>query len=254
MYKIDLDVYSSKPVKWGEFGVKKTYKVSSEETPANGYIIQEVKKDTTAISEGKVVNTNYGISDLTSGNVMFAKGTYYEVFPIVKGTTCYNEVCIDDEFQNGAILRYTYEDKEWGADDEPPTTGTIVMEGRNVFVPTSEEHAIALHTKIQEDKGGSIDLGGVRWNLSSRTPANGLPFARATSFPLFDSFIKGKPVVLHKVTVTWDSRGVTRVQSTVTPLVGGRKKHRKTIRARAASKSYRKRRIGKATRRSRDRV
>jgi hypothetical protein len=253
------------PVKWGEFEVRKTYLVKNEDgTGANGYIIQKVAKTTRAETrDGKTYTSTTDISDLTRGNVLNASDTYYEIFPIINGTTCRNfppaadrSNCIDDQFQNGGITRYTFESDEegapktWGVDDDPATSGSVDMVGTNVFVPLSKEEAESLYDKIEANKGGSVVYNGITWNLSKRTPANGLPFT--ASFPLFSSLMKGKRVVIHRVNVSWDFTGRTNVTSGVEEKTGGRR--RRTIRARAASRSYRKRRTGKATRRSQGRA
>jgi hypothetical protein len=265
MIMITIKLEKPVPVKWGEFEVRKTYSVANpDKTPAHGYIIQKVVKQTNVETQDKKrYTTTTEITELTSGNVANASDTYYEIFPIINGTTCRTDEaaadrsnCIDDQFQNGAIARYTFESDEpgepptWGVDDDPPTSGTINMVGTNVFIPLKKEEAEALYDRIDANKGGSVEYNGVTWNLSKRTPANTLPFT--ASFPLFSSVVKGKSVAVHTVKVKWGYDGTTTVSSNVQQRrMGGR---RKTIRARAASKSYRKRRIGKATQRSRDRV
>lgn len=248
------------PSTWGEFEVRKTYQVANPDgSPANGYIIQQVVKRTSVTMNGTTYTTSTDISTLTSGNVLNASDTYYELFPILNGTTCRGPGrkdranCIDDQFQNGGIGRYTFEsdtpggEKTWALDDDPPTSGTIQMVGRNVFVPTTPADADALYATIQANRGGTLTLNGVVWNLSPRTPANGLPFT--ASFPLFSSLIRGKPIAVHTVTVTWTPDGRTNVTSVQSMSVGG--KRRRTIRGRVASRSYRKRRTGTSRRRSR---
>jgi hypothetical protein len=265
MIMITIKLEKPRSGNWGEFEVRKTYSVvNSDKTPAHGYIIQKVAKKTEVKTEdGKKYTTTTEITELTSGNVANASDTYYEIFPIINGTTCRTDEaaadrsnCIDDQFQNGAIARYTFESDvpgeppTWGVDDDPPTSGKIKMVGVNVFIPLKQEEAEALYDTIDANKGGSVEYNGVTWNLSKRTPANTLPFT--ASFPLFSSVVKGRSIAIHTVNVKWGYDGITTVSSKVQQQSAGRR--RKTIRARAASKSYRKRRIGRATRRSRDRV
>lgn len=250
MSKIELIVDTPEIDNWGQFGLRKTFQVTP---PANGYIIQEVVKKTTATtSDGKTYSTTTEINDLTNGNVLNASDTYYELFPIIQGTTCKGvpkrdrSNCIDDQFQNGAILRYVPDDKEWVADDEPATMGTITMIGTNVFIETSKEEAEALYDMINENKGGTFkDKTGNTWNLSPRTPANGLPYATSL-IPVFSTLTKNKPIVVHNVVVRWKATGATTVTSSQS-LVGGRR--RRLTRGRTASKLRYKRRIGRTRRR-----
>lgn len=260
MSKIELVI--SEPVikNWGEFEIRKTFNV----TPAaSGYIIQEVKRTTDIVvyetnKKPRKINTDIGVLEFTNGNVLNASGTYYEVFPIINGTTCNGKPvrsrsnCIDDQFQSGAILRYTFEadeegeQKTWGADDYPPTSGTITMTGRCIFVPEAKKgDAKHLHAlmNIESPSGTWESPDGKTWNLSKRTPANGLAFR--TSYPDFPS----SGAVEHTVTVTWDTTGTTTVHSSPpnAPLEGGRR--RRLTRGRTASKLRYKRRIGRTRRR-----
>lgn len=241
--------------KWGEFEVRKTYNVSPP--TAFGYVVQRVSKQTTLIvhhpdKAPETLTTSSQISEFTSNQVNNASDTYYELFPILNGTTCDGEPeldrsnCIDDQFQNGAMLRYEAVTRnrrgktplvEYYADDEPATSGTIEMIGTNVFVPTSEAVARDLYTRIQSGAGGTWKASptDVEWDLSPSTPANGLPYRSSFQMPT-------GPNVIHNVKVRWDQTGTT----TISQHAG-----RRLTRARAASRLYRTRRTGRATRRSR---
>lgn len=258
MISVRLDVSEPASDNWGEFEVRKTYSVTRGGKSAGvfGYIIQTVDKRTTVEVNGKSLTTSAEISTFTSGNVLNATETYSEVFPILNGTTCYGAVtedraeCIDDQFQNGALLRYVeYKRKrkgkptvtEWAADDEPPTRGTITMVGFNRFVETDEATARGIAVSIGEDNPvgagagpGTITLTGVEWSLSKDTPANGLPYSADYRVSEHQSH------ATHRVTVTWGVDGATSVESTVDPQSGGRR--RKTYRTKKFRTQTRKRR------------
>jgi hypothetical protein len=226
---------------WGEFEVRKTYRVTRGGKTAGvfGYIIQTVDKRTDILVEGKPLTTSEDISKFTSGQVLNATQRYSELFPILNGTTCYGEEtedrtnCIDDQFQNGPLLRYVeYKRKrkggppvvEWEADDEPPTQGTITMVGFNRFVETSEPVARGLADAIVAGGAGAggLTLSGVVWSLSPDTPANGLPFNAEYQV------LEQQSQATHRVKVTWGLDGNTDVVSSVDAQGGRRKKtHRK---------------------------
>jgi hypothetical protein len=245
---------------WGEFEVRKTYNVSrgGKTEGVFGYVIQTVDKRTEATAGGKEYKTSAEISKFTTGQVLNASESYSEIFPILNGTTCYGEVtqdrgqCLDDQFQNGAILRYVeYKRKrkgrppvsEWGADDDPPSKGKITMVGFNRFVETDEATARMIANAIVEDNPvgpvgagagpGTLNLSGVQWSLSEDTPANGLPYNKEYRVP------EQQSQATHRVTVTWGIDGVTTVASVVDPQSGGR---RKTYRKKKLRNQTRKRR------------
>lgn len=247
MYKIDLIVDPPFNDNWGEFAVRKTYRVSAGGTPKGvfGYVIQKVEKVTRFEAAGRTYTTSAEVSEFTSNNVNYATESYYEVFPILNGTTCLGRPmrdrgnCIDDQFQNGALLRYEEDDGEQIPDDEPPTTGTIRMVGTNVFVPTTGDVAKSIYDAIM-NREASIVVGDIEWSLAENTPANGLPYREDFELP-------SQEHVIHTVDVAWTIEGVTTVTSEVSNTTGGRR--RRSTRGRTASKLRYKRRTGRTRRR-----
>lgn len=249
MYKLELLVDPPETDNWGDFQLRKTYRVSKNNQTAGvfGYVVQKIEKQTSVTVEGKTLTRSTEIQEFTTGQVLHATHNYYEVFPIIQGIPCDGQPkadrrnCVDDQFQNGAMLRYvprkTRKGVVYDADDEPPTQGTITMVGTNVFFPTDEATARNIYSGIQTPKSQSINIDGTEWSLSTETPANGLPYRDEFELPAGAKMI-------HTVKVSWDIQGNTQVDSSVSQ-VGG------SSRGRAASKSYRKRRTGRATRRSR---
>jgi hypothetical protein len=250
MYTLRLVVDKPKPKKWGEFEVRKTYTVTKDGKSDGvfGYVVQFIKKRTTLTlvrpdnTEATYTESD-DISKFTSGQVTHATGSYYEAFPILNGqTTCRTkpgpdrDQCVDDQFQNGAMVRYDLEDGVYYANTTPRTRGTITMTGVNVFIPTTKAKAEELFRTIQAGTGGTWTAGGDEWSLDSTTPANGLPYRPDFKMP-------AGPRVVHTVRVEWDVTGKTTVTSE-TPPQGGRR----TTRGRAASRSDRRRRTGRARR------
>jgi hypothetical protein len=248
MYRLELIVDPPETDNWGDFQLRKTFRVTknNETTGVFGYVVQKIEKTTRVDVEGKTLTRTTEIQEFTSSQVLYATHNYYEVFPILNGNPCDGEPqedrgnCIDDQFQNGPLLRYLPRKTRRGviyeADDEPPTEGSIRMVGTNVFIPTDEATARSIYTAIQTGQT-SIRLQDTEWTLSPETPANGLPYRDEFTLP------KG-PKTIHNVTVTWNNQGNTQITSKLIQLAG-------SIRGRAASKSYRKRRTGRATRRLR---
>lgn len=267
MYKLELIVDDPVTDNWGDFQLRKSYKVTTDTgNPIGvfGYIVQSIDKRTTVTvgDQPTPLTTSAEISKFTSQQVNNASDSYFELFPILNGISCEGDPdldrgnCVDDQFQNGAILQYEKVVQkrrgkepliEYYADDEPPTSGTITMKGISVFVPTSEAVARSLYAQIQSGTGGVWKASETdpEWDLSPATPANGLPFRKSFQMP-------AGPKVVHSVLVKWDAStgGTTTVTSTVEQQAG----RRRLTRGRAASKSYRKQRTGTSTRRLRGRV
>lgn len=229
-----LSIQLTKPPEkhdWGEFEVEKTFTVVSNvpNEPVFGYVVQKVEKVTNVTVhtlKGDIqYSTSQDIQKFTENQVNYATHTYYEVFPILNGITCYGKPdeernnCIDDRFQNGALLRYEYDEveKEYYADNEPPTSGTIQMIGTCVFIPTDETIAKRIYSSILNQSQSTIKIGNVQWSLSENTPANGLPYSEFYEFP------KGVKQLIHRVGVMWNKEGKTIMKSEI-KMVGGKRK------------------------------
>jgi hypothetical protein len=212
---------------WGEFGVRKTYRVSRGRNTKGvfGYIIQTVQKNTQFSTGEQEYRTSEEIAKFTNRNVLNATGIYSEVFPILNGTTCYGEEtedrgeCMDDQFQNGALLRYEEEDGTFYANDDPPTKGTITMIGYNQFFPTDEETVREIvRTTLSR---GTMKLQGITWTADLNTPARGL---------LYNSDFRighRASEATHMVNVSWETDGKTNVKSEVATRGGRRRTYRK---------------------------
>ena len=241
---------TKKTAPYGQFTLIRPF-VLTGPADANGFIVQRIDRTinvTVHKKQPKTLTTTEEVSSFTSGNVKNAADSYYELFVVKDG-----DILDRDQFQSGQVLRYV----PGGPDDNPPTSGTITITGTSVFhLATPEVVAKAAEKIDQAEKVSTrrqteFEALGETWNTFQGTPANGLPYLKKPK-------IEGKDLLagaasnrlIHKTTVTWKNDNNPSTMTDTTS-VGGR---RKTIRARAASKSYRKRRIGKATRRSRDRV
>ncbi len=240
---------TKKTAPYGQFTLIRPF-VLTGPAGANGFIVQRIDRTinvTVHKKQPETLTTTHEVSSFTSGNVENAADSYYELFVVRDG-----DILDRDQFQSGQVLRYV----ATGPDNNPPTSGTITITGTSVFHPASREAVDKAVEKMEKAEGVSTRSGTKfrvleeTWDTFQGTPANGLPFL--TIRPDAKDLLAGAASnrLIHKTTVTWTQDG-KKSTMTDTTAMGGR---RKTIRARAASKSYRKRRIGKATRRSRDRV
>ena len=170
----------------------------------NGYILQEVKKNTNAyvLCKNGLKKIN-DIEKFTDGNVKYMNDSYYELFPVLDGKACYG-----DNFQNGEILHYTIDENgESGGDNNPPTRGTIKQIGIICFIEAPYESEISTQNKMRRNirtiKDTYINIFGIDWNINTRLPANGLPFS--TSDKVIDLFFKSKSnTINHIVNVKWN--------------------------------------------------
>jgi hypothetical protein len=241
MYSLELKIKKPKLKKWGDFELRKTFEVKQNNNTEGvfGYVVQKIEKSTVVnIGQGKEeeamgwkawfgkrLTTSAEIEEFTAGQVKYATHTYYEVFPILNGTTC-DETgnCIDDQFQNGGLLRYVLEDGEYVSDDDPPTSGQIKMIGTCVFVQTDEATAKTIHAAIEaKPPSPTLVIGEKEWSLSEETPANGLPY-------LVDFALPAGRRIVHEVVVSWDIKGKTQVISIPKQNAGRRTKHRRAKR------------------------
>lgn len=227
--RLDIKLNRPKPVKWGQFDVRKEYRLPKG---TFGYVIQTVERSIDAqVVGGRRLTTSADVEDFTSRQVQHASGIYSEIFPILNGIGCYGPAtydrrnCIDDQFSGGAILRYEEDGGEpstWYADDEPPTHGNIRMIGRNRFFPSTPAIAQNIARAIRaKDDTRVLVLQGVEWTLSRATPAAGLPYnADYRVLPDDDE-------ATHNVEVTWTADGVTTVTSNIVRKGGGRRETRR---------------------------
>lgn len=240
------DIVETAP--YGQFTLIRPFLINGPPRP-NGFIVQLIERKinvTVHTPSPRVLTTTQAVSSFTSGNVGNAADSYYELFVVKDG-----EILDRDQFQSGQVLRYV----ATGPDDNPPTSGSIMIVGTSVFHPAPPDVVAAAAAKIEQAENVStrsqtkFQALGKTWDTFQGTPANGLPYLNEAGQALLTGAASNR--LVHTTIVTWTKDGENSVIKDIAT-VGGRR--RRTIRARAASKSYRKRRIGKATRRSRDRV
>ncbi len=229
-YTLDHIDHSTKHISnpaHGEFVVHKAFQVtSSKKIPVYGYVIQQVQKVTEAYTiENTIENKNTSekiepiknISKFTSGYVEYMNDSYYELFFIVKGQSTDG-----DNFQNGAILKYTADPMDptnVGPDDVIPTKGTIKVTGTSFFIPAPREevetllHTIEdMHSKMninnhtnKRNKKNTINILGLEWSLNPNTPANGLPYIEWKRSAEVTALRRASNILEHNVEVKWDS-------------------------------------------------
>lgn len=233
---------------FGQFTLIRPFVVQGSPTP-NGFIVQKIDRtaEVTVHYPGgdKTIKTTKDISSFTSGNVGHAADNYYELFVVQNG-----KVLDSDQFQSGQILEYV----PGGPDDRVKTSGTITITGTSVFIPATKAEVDDAAAKIDQAEKVSTRSQtkfaalGETWDTFKGEAANGLPFLRT---PTQDLFAKSKSnTLVHKTVVTWTRDGRNSVVRD--SAAGGRR--RRTIRARAASRSYRKRRTGTTRRHLRGRA
>lgn len=222
-YTLDHIEHSTKHISnpaHGEFVVHKAFQVtSSKKLPVYGYVIQQVQKVTEAYTiENTIENKNTSekiepiknISKFTSGYVEYMNDSYYELFFIVKGQS------IDgDNFQNGAILKYTADPMDptnVGPDDVIPTKGTIKVTGTSWFIPATKSDIESLLESIKSNvnskrrnKKNTIHILGLEWSLNPNTPANGLPYIEWERSAEVTALRRASNILEHNVEVKWDS-------------------------------------------------
>jgi hypothetical protein len=86
------------------------------------------------------------IDAFTSDRIVDMNADYYELFPVVNGTSVYS-----DHFGNGAILHYDYDKNkdEWFANNNPPTKGRIIQTGTSGFIPMEKKEVEKIARKIK---------------------------------------------------------------------------------------------------------
>jgi len=204
----------------GDFRVTKQFTVTNlkdRSSKPNGFIVQYVQKmtqvthkcgakwsETTkersecdAGAEEAILTSSEDIERFTAGNTKYMTHSYLELFEVKDGKSVSN-----DSFQNGAIVKYSWDDEEdadavekkqsWQPiiEDEDEaffTKGTILMGGTNIFIKDP-----AIQTILP-------------WDKREKTPANGLPYLIPTrdNLTVIFSMRVSEPLV-HFVAATWD--------------------------------------------------
>jgi len=240
---------TKKTAPYGQFTLIRPFVLTGPDRP-NGFIVQLIERSinvTVHVKTPKTLTTSKEVSSFTSGNVENAADSYYELFVVQDG-----QILDRDQFQSGQVLQYV----PGGPDNNPPTSGTITIKGTSVFHPATPAEVAIAAAKINKADTVSTQSQtkftalGETWDTFQGTPANGLPYLKQPTKDLFAGAKSNR--LIHTTTVTWTKDGKKNSVIADTTAVGGRR--RRTIRARAASKSYRKRRIGRATRRSQGRA
>jgi hypothetical protein len=210
----------------GEFVVHKEFKVESPvQAEIYGYVIQKVQKSTNAYT---IIDDNkeeiIDIEKFTDGNVKYMNDTYYELFFIING-----ESTDGDNFQNGAILEYTYDhnNNSFRPDDKTNTEGGIIIKGTSWFISADKNEVIDnynyyingnINGKMNvnninnTNNNGNKKILGINWSLDNNTPANGLPYSPRISSKA--NIAKRESNILeHNVKVTWDTTKKKRGKS-----------------------------------------
>ena len=187
--------------KWGEYMVDKDMKVTSPSESVYGFIIQHVRKMTTA----KVLTTSgfkkiKDIDAFTSSRVRYMNESYYELFPVVDGVATET-----DSFANGAVLHYEQHKSKWYANNNPPTIGSILQTGSCFFIPATEDdvHAVIAFMKknARVRNPREMHVAGITWYISTISPANGLLYTDNIE-PLFS--LQQSNTLVHVVVAQWD--------------------------------------------------
>ena len=224
---------------WGEFTVEKSFEVlslnvasQSKSTSANalvnakqldnlinkmnrlsiimspcGFILQYVTKKTVvhALCGDNTVKKIENIDEFTNNRVKYMNDSYYELFPILDGKSTYH-----DSFANGAVLHYEKDKTKWYADNNPPTKGKIVQEGKLYFIPEKRsvvEDIISIIDKSTRKRSPIIvPIFGIEWDLNPIMPANGLPYTTQKIGDILESMRKSNSIQ-HTVSAVWDGIG-----------------------------------------------
>jgi hypothetical protein len=196
----------------GEFVVHKEFKVILNNKSNNiyGYVIQKVEKQTNAYTIIDGVETKIkNISKFTSEYVNYMNESYYELFFIINGESTHG-----DNFQNGAILEYTYNktNNSYGPDDKTNTKGIIKIKGTSWFIKSDKKDVISNYNLINDkininnnNSNKTISILGINWSLKSDTPANGLPYLDISKSSKINMIPRNSNLLIHNVTVNWDT-------------------------------------------------
>jgi hypothetical protein len=219
LYKIKKIEHTKRSDNWGEFSVKKAFqvdKINNKNSNVSGFVIQLVRKYTTAVAQCKDNIKRIGsIENFTNNNVRYMNHSYFEIFPVLNGTSTFA-----DEFQNGAILRYEQDKKgePWYANDNPPTAGQIIQTGIFFFISSPEiivnriNNFIISNNNTNNNNSNNnnnksnktkINIFGIEWDINKKYPANGLPYTVSKkAFNLVN--IRESNIIEHMVVASWN--------------------------------------------------
>jgi hypothetical protein len=191
---------------WGEYTVHKEFivKKNNRKKDINGFIVQVITKSTEAYvlcGDGNIKKIN-DISQFTSNRVKYMNDSYIELFPIINGESMYG-----DNFQNGGILRYEKEGRNYYTNNNPPTFGIIQQTGENFFIPVDDIKLINLVLEKINSKNKNPDLNifGIIWSFSNNTPANGLPYIPYNIQIInYLKSLKESNIIKHNVISEWN--------------------------------------------------
>jgi hypothetical protein len=198
----------------GEFVVHKEFKIKSKINPRKrkiyGYVIQKVEKTTDAyIIKDNIQTKIANISEFTNNYVNYMNESYYELFFIIDGISTYG-----DNFQNGAILEYTYNNSNgsYGPDDRTDTKGIIRIKGTSWFISATENEVKINQNIVNSNSemninnvGKSINILGINWSLDKNSPANGLPFILIEEGKEIETLKRDSNILEHNVEVKWNT-------------------------------------------------
>lgn len=198
----------------GEFVVHKEFKIKLNSNPRKrkiyGYVIQKVEKKTTAYTIINGIETKIkNISEFTNNYVNYMNDSYYELFFVIDGLST-----VGDNFQNGSILEYTYDDSDgsYGPDDRTDTKGIIKIKGTSWFIPSTRYEVENNYTMVNsnnemnvENDKNMINILGFNWSLDENTPANGLPIMSIKEGRDIEELEIDSNILEHNVEVKWDT-------------------------------------------------
>lgn len=187
--------------KWGDMIVHKNMKVTSDRKSIYGFIIQHVRKMTTAsVLTSRGFKKIKDIDEFTSNRVKHMNGSYYELFPVVDGVATET-----DSFANGAVLHYEQHKSKWYANNNPPTIGSILQTGSCFFIPATEDEVQSVIAFMKKNarmrNPREMQVAGITWYISVTSPANGLLYTDNIE-TLFS--LKESNILVHVVIAQWD--------------------------------------------------
>lgn len=198
----------------GEFIDHKAFKVVPYlSSNIFGYIIQKVEKTTDAFTIiNGITHRIENIEEFTSGYVKYMNDSYYELFFILDG-----ESTDADNFQNGAILEYTYNsnNNSFGPDDNTDTKGLIKVKGTSWFIKADKDEVIENYNIYNTNNNkmnlnnnntnNTVEILGTKWILDKNTPANGLPYINTHISIKAQKNSRNSNILEHNVEVKWDT-------------------------------------------------
>jgi len=229
MYRIlsDRGEHSIKSNSWGEFEVTKGFSVEADEElykkiskrkhDISGFIIQYVQKKCVAnVLTSNGLQRIEDIAQFTNGQVQHMNKSYYEIFPVFNGIVEHADV-----FSNGPILHYETDsnenvnnnEKEWFANNNPPTTGAIIQKGTCFFIPYQSNRVKAVIESMKkydrlsvedQKKSKTKTILNVDWDIINDNGSNGLLVRDSITKEILEQ--RKSPFLVHTVTAHWDFR------------------------------------------------